>query len=69
MVELRRKPTHMEGLDVRDGNGQDYGFIVYRYFQLHVAAAIPQERGFNCGRKQADLERASQVFLGKSLQA
>ena len=31
MVELRKKPTHMEGLDVRAGNGQDYGFIVYRY--------------------------------------
>ena len=38
-------------------------------FLVHVAAAIPQERGFNCGRKQADLERASQVFHGKSLQA
>ena len=30
MIEVRRKPTHMEGLDVRGGNGQDYGFIVYR---------------------------------------
>ena len=30
MVEVRRWPTHMEGLDVRGGNGQDYGFIVYR---------------------------------------
>ena len=30
MTELRRKPAHMEGLEVRGGNGQDYGFIVYR---------------------------------------
>jgi len=30
MIEVRRKPTHMEGLNVRGGNGQDYGFIVYR---------------------------------------
>ena len=29
-TEIRRKPAHMEGLDVRGGNGQDYGFIVYR---------------------------------------
>ena len=30
MIEVRTKPTHMEGLDVRGSNGQDYGFIVYR---------------------------------------
>ena len=30
MVEVRKRPTHMEGLNVRGGNGQDYGFIVYR---------------------------------------
>ena len=30
MKEMRARPTHMEGLNVRGGNGQDYGFIVYR---------------------------------------
>ena len=30
MTEVRRKLAHMEGLEVRGGNGQDYGFIVYR---------------------------------------
>jgi hypothetical protein len=31
MREVLQKPTHMEALNVSDGNGQSYGYIVYRY--------------------------------------
>ena len=30
MREVHTKPVHMERLGIRSGNGQDYGYIVYR---------------------------------------